>query len=284
MLYLTELMVFWGGMTATTFYFVIWYSRLSKAWPPERGRAGRIALRVLPPVAFGMIVYTLFALASFDVAGDFFYVLLYICFGFAWIYAGIVLIAWAFDLSWIDDVLNMANSAAAAALVCAFLAVTLIYCGANVGDGPGWWTILVAGGMGMACWLLLGMALSRLTGAFERITIGRDMACGIRTGAYLLGSGIILARASAGDWTSFGMTVVEFLDGWPVLILAAAAILVEFAFSRKRPIDFEKEANDLPASIALGVIYVAGAVAAVLLILPPLRENPVYNGAIPFIC
>jgi len=32
--------------------------------------------------------------------------------------------------------------------------------------------------------------------------VERDIGCGARIGGYLLGSGIILGRTSAGDWTS----------------------------------------------------------------------------------
>lgn len=62
----------------------------------------------------------------------------------------------------------------------------------------------------MTAWFIVNQLMNIFTQVFERITVGRDLYCGIRYGAYLLASGLILGRASAGDWTSLYMTIVEF--------------------------------------------------------------------------
>ncbi|MDZ4199651.1 MAG: hypothetical protein U1E27_10260, partial [Kiritimatiellia bacterium] len=51
---------------------------------------------------------------------------------------------------------------------------------------------------------------------------------GRRWAGFLLGAGLLLGRASAGDWTSVDATFVEFFrDGWPVLVLLALAVVAE---------------------------------------------------------
>jgi hypothetical protein len=73
-------------------------------------------------------------------------------------------------------------------------------------------------------WYLVGR-LSRIT---DLITIDRDRSAGIRLGALLTASGLLLGRAVAGDWISAAATVSDFVAaGWPVLPLALMALLVE---------------------------------------------------------
>jgi hypothetical protein len=247
-----------------------WYRALRDGWPGRRTKFARTVLEWLPAAALVIIAFVLTALASFDVVSDFQYILLYLALGFAWIAAGMQLLPYCLDLSWRDDALERNNRAALFAVSGGFLGFALIYAGANVGDGPGWWCVLFAAGLGTASYLLLMM----LVGAFghlpERITVERDVPAGIRFGLYLLASALLLARASAGDWTSFCATVVEFLDGWPVLPLTALAIAVERYY-------LSREAG-APSAAVWGALYVALAVLGILL-LPPLRENPLYGGA-----
>ncbi|MCL1976962.1 MAG: hypothetical protein FWG55_02465 [Candidatus Bathyarchaeota archaeon] len=182
-----------------------------------------------------------------------------------------------FDLSWLDDALNLNNTAALIAVAGGFLGLTLIYSGANIGNGPGWWCVVFTGGLGLVAWIILGLIINICTKNFERITVERDIGCGIRFGAYLLASGIILARACAGDWISFSMTVVEFTDGWSVLTLAGLLILVEwyYIYSAKSG----KNNNAIFGSILLGIIFITIAIMIVYL-LPPTTENPMYRAAL----
>lgn len=100
------------------------------------------------------------------------------------------------------------------------------------------------------------------------------MSCGIRFGSYLLASGLILGRASAGDWTSFYMTIEEFLVGWPVLILTLLALLIERYYInaiRQERIDNRY----LAGSVFWGLIYIIIAVFSIMMF--PLVENPAYG-------
>lgn len=256
--------------------FISWYGRVVSAWPSMHHKATKAIFGSLPVVAFILIVYTLKTLASFDVVNDLLYIIFYIFFGFAWIFYGMKLVFCFFDLSWIDDAINLRNKSALYALAGAFLGLTFIYCGANIGDGPGWWCVLFAGGLGVIAWFLLGMVVNSFAQIFERISLERDICCGIRTGFYLAASGIILGRASAGDWTSFFSTIVEFTAGWPAILLALLAGLIEIYFLRKAKRRERTDTNTLFASIWWGMIYLILSVISVML--APLVENPLYGG------
>ncbi|MDR0287236.1 MAG: hypothetical protein LBI03_05970, partial [Clostridiales bacterium] len=123
-----------------TYKFLLeWYRYTRSEWPPERVKIQRVVFCLLPVISFAMIFFTLKELASFDVVNDGIYLFLYILFGFAWIYICFSFIFRLFDVSWKDDVLNNNNKAALFAMTGAFLGITAVFCGANTGDGPGWW-------------------------------------------------------------------------------------------------------------------------------------------------
>lgn len=260
-----------------SFMFLLkWYRPLFSAWPPERNKPAKYILGCLPVVSLAIILYTLRGLASFDVVDSFIYILFYILLGYSYLYFGLMLVACLFDLSWIDDALNLNNKAALASITGGFLGLAIIYSGANIGDGPGWWCVIWAGGLGLSAWIVLGLIINIFTGAFERITVERDVCCGIRFGFYLLAGGIILARASAGDWTSFYMTMVEFADGWPVLPLTALMIIVERHYILTSKTEYDMEHNYVFGSMFWGIVYVAVAAVSIKL-LPPLPVNPLYK-------
>jgi len=94
---------------------------------------------------------------------------------------------------------------------------------------------------------------------------------------YLLASAIILGRASGGDWTSAGDTVVEFMVGWPALLLTMFAVVVERLYILRAKA--ENNANSVAVSILWGVLFIAIAVMSVML-LPQMSENPIYRDTI----
>ncbi len=270
-----ELFIFLFSSYLTIKGLVGWYRRLASAWPPNEHKTTQFVLGLLPVLSFILIIFTLRFLASFDVVNDFFYIIFYVLFGFAWVFYGIKLVFSFFDLSWVDDAVNLRNKAALFSITGAFLGLVLIYCGANIGDGPGWWCVLFAGGLGLIAWFLLGIAINSFTQVFERISVERDIYSGIRFGFYLLASGLILGRASAGDWTSFSSTIVEFFVGWPAIILALLAGLIERYYIRKANSRERVHSNPLFGSILWGILYLFFAVFSIMLY--PLVENPMYG-------
>ncbi len=257
---------------------ISWYRKLGGIWPSEKNKIIKLVFGLLPILSFFIILYTLRVLASFDVVNDFIYLIFYILLGFTWVFIGLKLMFYFFDLSWIDDALNNKNKAAVFTITGAFLGLTIIYSGANIGDGPGWWCVIFAGGLGLVSWIVLGLIMNKFTQVFERVSLERDIYCGIRFGAYLLAAGIILGRASAGDWTSFYMTIVEFLVGWPVLPLTLLALLVERSYINKAKLRQDINENYTFSSIYWGILYIIIAIVSIMMF--PLIQNPSY-GIIP---
>jgi hypothetical protein len=229
----TEIFVFISSCVLLFLFVKRWYLPLFRAWPRKQNLPAKIVLGLLPVIFLALIVYTLKFWASFDVVDSVIYIIFYIVLGYAWIYGGLLLVSACFDLHWTYDAVHLNNRAAIPVITGEFFALAAIYAGANVGDGPGWWCVLFAGGLGLAAWLLLGWVFHRCTGIFERITVERDTGCGIRFCLYLLVSGAILGYACSGDWTSFVKTVEEFAVGWPVLPWTAIMILLELFFKQK---------------------------------------------------
>lgn len=228
----------------------------------------RTYLYLLPFTTGILYLLTLQTVASFDVIGEFFYILMYLLFGIAWIgiaFKGMFLF-WSF--SYQDDVLMGRNRAALVAFTGAFLGISLIYAGANIGDGPGWWTIVWAGGLGTVTWLLLGTVVNQCTCIMDSVLMDGDVGSGIRLGCYWLGCGLILARASGGDWTSFFATAVEFAVGWPAVLLTVIMVVLERFLFRARE-DWEEREEGHQKTVLVSAFYIIYAVVVVAS-LPPL--------------
>ena len=266
----SEVLVLLFSLVAATWFLFRWYQRISKAWPATRGLETKLALGLLPPACYAGVHAILRVLADLWVVGDSFWTFFYNLWGVTWLAFAMFVMFFCFNISWVDDALQNNNHAALSAVVGGGMGVMAIYAGANIGDGPGWWCVLFAGGLGVLTWIGLGSILNIYARFTARITVERDLGCAIRVGAFFLAAGILLGRASSGDWTSFFLTCVEFLDGWPVLILTLAAILTE-RMLRKSP-----QKLPLWESIAIGVAYVVFAIACVALI-PSIQETEFHN-------
>ena len=213
-------------------FCIRWYRPLIKTPQIAGDSYSRVILILLPLVLF-IIMYTVLSnYASFDVVDSVIYKTFYIVLGYAWLYFGLVLMSVLFGLIYPDDAVHLNNKAALIAITGEMLALTAIYAGANIGDGPGWWCVFFAGGLGLAAWIILGLVYHFFTGIFERITVDRDLGSAVRFFIYLVLSGIILGYACSGDWTSFLKTLEEFLAGWTVLPLTLVMILLELFFQR----------------------------------------------------
>jgi len=256
MIFFTEILIIIGSAIAAIVFFVKWYMHIFGSWPPKRAKCAKIVLGILPLVIFAAFLYVLRMLADEFVRNDIFYILMYLFLGFAWIYLGAFLMFLIFGIDWAQDAIHSDNRAALLTVSGGFLAIAAIYAGSNIGDGPGWWCVVFAGGAGTALWFVLIRFLDKMTNVLERINIGREKGTGLRLGAYMLGAGLILARGSSGDWTSFGMTIVEFADGWMIIPMTVLAVITEHIYiSRKR------EGID-SGSWAISAFYLAAGAAA----------------------
>lgn len=210
-----------------------WYNALFSAWPKARNRLEKRILKILPLCIFALFFITLKYYASFDVVNSVIYIIFYIVLGFAWMCGGFYFMSACFGIMWTDDVIFLGNKAALPLIIGEAFALALIYAGANIGDGPGWWCVIFAGALGFAAWTLLSLIFHFCTGIFERITVDRNLGSGIRFCLYLIIIGFILGRACSGDWTSFVKTIEEFAIGWPALVVTALFIIIELLCKNK---------------------------------------------------
>ncbi len=191
------------------------------------GTRTRVAVAATFVLSALIVQLTLSNLASFDVQSSFVYTAFYDVMGLAWL-AMMALALHYVGLSLRDDVLERRNDAALLAWAGAMVGGALAFAGGNIGDGPGWWCVVIAGGLASA--LLLGswVLLHLFGGLHDHVTIDRDPGAGVRAGALLLGVGLIGGRAAAGTWVSLEDTVGTFVAGaWPAAVLVACAIAVE---------------------------------------------------------
>jgi hypothetical protein len=255
-----------------------WYTRLLRLPAMGRPPAIRPVLSGLPAAALLGILLVLRRMASADVRFDPIYLLFYLLFGATWLWA-VCSVAQRLGISWVDDAMDRGNLAAVLAVSGIVLGGAACYAGGNVGDGPGWWCVLIAGGLATAFWFLLWYALERLTRVSEVVTVERDAGAGTRLGAWLLASGLICGRAAAGDWVGLVPTIADFaVTVWPALPLAALAAVVEWRRSR-RPFAPAGAAGAKDAWLlpSLGIALVYLAVAAAVLLLPLWSQGPAYG-------
>lgn len=274
-LYFIECLLLMFGITFTFIFLHRWYTNIYRIFNPKISPVSKLVLFLIPFLCFFIIFFAIVLHASFDVVTNQFYIALYTVLGFAWIHFGVKMLFFLFDLSVVDDVLHSGNKAALFPAAGGIAGLTLIYAGANIGDGPGFWCVFFAGGLGIILWILLILLINLITRIWDRILIARDIGSGIRFGGYLVASGLILARASGGDWFGFFPTITDFADGWVILPLTIVYILIELYYRYKlEKVDLNPRKL---SSILWSVLLIAMAIIALIFIVPPFRENPYYG-------
>ena len=185
---------------------------------------------IVPVVCAALLFLVLKTSASFDVVDSPLYLTFYMVMGAAWV--GLALrFTGAPGISVRDDVIERRNRPAAVAIGGAMIGCTFTFAGGNIGDGPGWWVVLFSSGLATVTLFVLWIILDAAGHVVDAITIDRDVAAGVRLGGFLVGQGLILGRAVAGDWVSAGATLRDFaVAAWPALVLLGFAILVERSF------------------------------------------------------
>jgi uncharacterized membrane protein YjfL (UPF0719 family) len=180
-----------------------------------------------PLVALVLLLGVLMLYADQEVRGSGVYMAFYLVMGAAWVGCFRMFLPFV-GIHPLDDGLHRQNAGAAIASAGMLFGLMFCFAGANIGDGPGWWVVLFSALLPTLTLFLLWFILTGYTRIPETVTIDRSTAAGWRTAGFWMGSGIILARAAAGDWVSVEETVRDFLvTSWPVLILFGAATILE---------------------------------------------------------
>lgn len=192
------------------------------------GHASHTRLAVFAAWAISAFVLwiVLGTLSSHDVKSSALYIMFYFVMGLAWVSAVMDLMTWL-DWHFREDVLERNNIAAAIAQGGAIIGIMFSFCGANIGDGPGWPVVIFCAVLSTGGLLLAWIIADRSTDWIAHITVDRDPASGLRAGAFFIAGGLITGRAVAGDWVSLSATVLDFARDalWliPLVILGTVA-------------------------------------------------------------
>ena len=248
-----------------------WWAKLLRSRQGNRGQTEFLILFLAPFAALAGVLFIISVAGSGDVRGVASYTFLYCVLGTAW-FMGAARLMENVGISFRDDAVERRNPAAAIIILAAMAAHALLYGCANIGNGPGWWTVVAAASLGSGAWFFLWLLVERTCAVSETITVERDTAAAIRLGGYALAMGLVCWRGAAGDWTSLIQTVIEFAAAWPLLPLTLAAVLVEKLMAGA--------ASELRANRALAALiaaaYLSAGVAGVWFA-GPLPHNPVYD-------
>jgi len=221
-------------------------------WPG----AMRFAFLWAPLGCLALLFSALLRWASYDVRGSAIYLAFYMVMGLAWL----SIAPWpaaCLGLSARDDVVERRNPAACWACAGLLAALTLIYTGGNMGDGPGWWVVVFCAALGGAALYLPWLLAEPIVHFGESITVERDTATGVRFAVLLVATGAILGRAVAGDWESVEGTLRDFAAiAWPAALLWGLAVMMEMLL---RPGAHRLPGGAFSAGAIPGLIYFAAA-------------------------
>lgn len=240
-----------------------WFHRLSAV--KRLGEASNIA-RGLLWLTFLACAAAMPVLLQYWAASDVqnsIYLLWYTVMGLAWIGIAVRFFEVVGPHSRLD-VAERNNSAAGVTLAGILLGLTLAFLGGNFGEGPGWWVVVICALLSMGSLLIIWLVMACLGPQREQIVVGRDRSVAVRVACMMIGMGLILGRAVAGDWQDVNTTVVDFrAAAWPVAVMA----LVELGFGHAtNPFSGQGRLGGLSILRGLipGILYLAAAAAWVV--------------------
>lgn len=222
-----EMFLLIGSGVMCVFGFLHWALRLRPVSKLGFHPLHRMPLYLAVLAGFLVLGFVVWSWADPQIRDNSGYVLLVFLMGAACLTIAGALLPWL-GISLRDDAFERRNSAAVIALSGAAFGVMVTYSAANVGTGPSFWNNVFSSLLATGTLLLIWLVLAVAGGAAASVTEERDLASALRLGALLIGEGLILGRAVAGDWVSAEATAREFVrDGWPALVLCVAAVVVE---------------------------------------------------------
>lgn len=228
----------------------LWYVRGLRITRLGASRGALAMLLLAPPAALAFLWIVLATAAAVEVRTDVRYQFLFVAMGASWAFLLPRLLAFV-GISYRDDALDRRNVPAAVALVGTVAGLAVLFAGSNMGEGPSIWNTVATALAATAGLFGVVLGLALCTSFGESIAVERDLATGVRFAGLTTASGVVLGRASAGNWVSVDAMVGDLVAlGWPVAVLMLAAIALERVF---RP----RESNPRPSPIVAGVVPAA---------------------------
>jgi len=247
-----------SGMTALVFWG-IWYFR-SVQIAELFGAGSQRLILWLAPVASAVLLFMVLRIwASHDVRDAPQYLIMYSLMGAAWVGMFTVLMFPWMGLHFVHDAIERRNLPSALAIASAMIGFTLAFAGGNIGDGPGWWVVVLSSGLATGTLATCWFALSQGANMAEEISVDRDMAAGLRLSGFLIGGGVICGRGAAGNWVSVPATVADFLSlAWTIVPLLAVTWLFDYLGSPtpERPKPDAALYGGVPAIFCIGAAIV----------------------------
>ncbi|MFO0830320.1 MAG: hypothetical protein U0637_00620 [Phycisphaerales bacterium] len=212
------------GVVALVAWAVYFFRAGSVKVRPPGGGLGWLLLG--PAVSAVLLLVVLRVLAAHDVRGDVLYIAMYQAMGAAW--AGLFVFAMPLmGLRPMADAVQRGIGGAGFVAGCLIVAVTLAFAGANIGDGPGWWVVVLCAVLSTAVLLVCWGVLQVVVGPLDRVLVDRDNSAALRLGVCMVCCGAVLGRSVAGTWVDLGRTIEDFMfTAWPVVLLVAAECVV----------------------------------------------------------
>jgi|SRR5215813_3178150 len=236
----------------------IWKSFAIPSRSLRPSRVPAILHSALLLVCTAILIFVLAHWADQEVRSDVTWTIFYLAFSLALILAAQEIFA-LLGISWRDDFVERRNAGAAIAVVGFTLGATFCVAGANIGNGPGWWVVLICAVLSTGTLLGAWIILNRMANLADAITIERDVDAGIRLGGFLVAAGITFGISVSGDWQSVEATVADFIrSAWPVAVLLSVFSIYERAVQRR---SLSKREPGIRISIAIAAAMIAAAAA-----------------------
>jgi len=205
-----------------------WYGDVFRVNRLAAPRTYRVFLGLTPVACLLLLLLCLEKSAAKAVRENGSYILIYMALGAAMLGAASRLFSFL-GISARDDVLERSNSAGLIAVIGALLGAILCVAGGNIGEGSGVGVVIVSAGTALCAWLVLWYLAELLSrrAVSERITIDRDMGDGVTLAGLLIGNGVILGAAAAGDWMPDRFLRDFAVSAWPALVMTTLAVFIE---------------------------------------------------------
>jgi hypothetical protein len=247
----------------------LWYLRGLRI--PRFGAARRYlaVLFLAPPLALALLWGILASFAAVEVRTDVRYQFLFVAMGATWVFSLPRALAFI-GISYRDDALERRNASAAIAMAGTAVGLALLFAGSNMGEGPSIWNTVVTALAATAALFGVVLVVALSTSLGDSIAVERDEPTGVRFAGVVVGCGIVLGRAAAGNWVSAQAMIGDLVAlGWPVVVLASVAIALERAL---RPKPSSPRPSLLVAGVFPAVAYLVFSLAYVA-VLPDWRSR-----------
>ena len=251
-----EVFTFLISIVAAGFFWWRWIAVLARAAPGTSGVP--ILLSSLAAVFF-ILLAILLSLASHDVRDSALYIIFYIAMGYAVVGLGLSAPKLVGLQAW--DIAQRNNHGAVILFLALTIANAFAFSGANIGDGPGFYVVLLCSLLSNGFLFASVIAHALLTRSMYRVLVDRDKLVAIRLAVLWVAIGLIAGRAVAGDWVSMSATTSDF-----ILRAFAAFLLLLIDLAWAKLVDRKPDSALRSLQLAIAILYFVGATAYLVLL------------------